>query len=102
MILHAQAHARAGAQAHTRTHAHTQTYARTQALALTAPEVSILEKSLTELHGMMRAKRSKVHALEEDLEAINPEVFGAVQVRVCARARVRARGVGEARGRARS
>jgi len=59
------------------------TYAdlQTQALSLTAPEVSVLESALNELHGMMRAKRSQVHALEEDLEALNPPVFGAVQVR---------------------
>ncbi|GBF91718.1 hypothetical protein Rsub_04022 [Raphidocelis subcapitata] len=51
-----------------------------KALILTAPEVSVLEGALNELHGAMRAKRSQVHALEEDLEAVNPEVFSTVQV----------------------
>lgn len=53
-----------------------------QAISLTAPEVSVLEAALNEVHGMMRGKRSAVHALEEDLEAQNPDVFVSVQVRM--------------------
>lgn len=40
----------------------------------------MLESTLSELHGVMRSKRAHVHALEEDLEIDNPEVFGEVQV----------------------
>jgi hypothetical protein len=46
----------------------------------------VLDAALTDLHGMMRAKRAQVHALEEDLEAVNPEVFAAIQVGPCASA----------------
>ena len=51
-----------------------------QALTLTAPEVAVLDRALTELHSIMRSKRTQVHSLEEELEADNPEVFAAVQV----------------------
>jgi hypothetical protein len=43
--------------------------------------VAVLEAALNELHGVMRSKRARVHALEEELEAVNPPVFAAVQVR---------------------